>query len=119
MEGELTMKRRGFGLLELILAIFLLAIGIATAAYMIPLATRGITQSRQSMQAAYFAQMRMEEALVRNSADLVSASPDAPELTGEIRRQSYNLGLTRVTVVVYRTDDPNRRPVIELETLGM
>lgn len=110
------MRRRGFSLIEVLLSLFLLAIGIATTAYMIPVATRGIARSKLTTQAAYFAQQRMEEALTVSGTPGTTVDPDVPDLTGEIQHVPLD-GLTVTRVIVYKTVDPRRYPLVELESL--
>ena len=111
--------RGGFALLEMVLALFLLAIGIATTAYMIPMASRGLGQGKLVSQAVFFAQQRMEEALVSSSADVTAADPDEPLLTGRIEWSTYsaNAALRRARGAVYRSDDPSRHAMVTLEAL--
>ncbi|HEY4000222.1 MAG TPA: hypothetical protein VGO93_15215 [Candidatus Xenobia bacterium] len=107
----------GFTIIENLLAIFLLAIGIATTAYMIPAASRALSDSKLTTQAAYFAQQRMEDAIGDPTARQTAADPVLPELTGEIQRLPHPSGLLYLKVTVYRTADPTRKTVVELETL--
>lgn len=111
--------RRGFGIIEMMLAVFLLALGISTAAYVIPMSSRGLTQSRIMTQAAFFAQSRLEEALTSPTMTSIKVDPDNPELTGLIQRVSYSLDpqLVYAKAIVYRSSDPARRPMIELESM--
>lgn len=111
-------RRRGFSTVEMMLAVYLLAFGLATTAYMIPASTKGLGQSRLATQAAFFAQQRLEEAMVSPGADQVKVHPDVPELTGEIRRTPYSDKLTYAEAIVYRTGDRQRRPLVHLESLG-
>jgi prepilin-type N-terminal cleavage/methylation domain-containing protein len=113
-------RPRGFSIIEMMLAIFLLALGISTVAYTIPMASRGLTHARQVTEAAFFAEHRLEDALFSGPGPKVAVDPDNPTLTGEISRTVYPLdaSLRLCRAVVYRTDDGTRRPIVVLETLG-
>lgn len=112
--------RKGFTLIETLLAMFLLALGLASVAYMIPIATHGLGQSKFVTQATFFAQQRMEEALTSPTTPAVTVDADEPLLTGEIRRVTYNqdANLTYAQVRVYRSDDASRRTIVELESVA-
>lgn len=112
------MRRRGFSLVEMMLALYLLALGISTTAYMISASHRGLSQGKLVTQAAFFAQQRLEEGMLVRSTGDVKVHPDVPELTGEIRRTSYGASLLYVEAVVYKTNDRSKRPLVRLESIG-
>lgn len=112
-------RGRGLSLVEVILSIFLLAIGISLIAYLIPFALKGNSRTRILTSALFWGQERMEEALARADAPDEEADPQEPLLTGRVKRSvwSQDSSMVLVAVDVFRSDDAARRPLVHLETL--
>lgn len=107
-------------MIELILAMFLLSLGIAMIAYLIPFSSHAFGRSKQLATALFWAQERMEQAVVWPAAPAELADPQNPDYVGRIERVPWaqQSDITDLIVTVYRAGDPERRPIVQLESLA-
>jgi len=112
---------RGFSMIELVMAIFLLAIGITLIAYLFPLATRGQGRSRVVTTSLFWAQECIERALIWGEGDIPAdlVHPQDPTLVAHIDRRpwSHDARFSHIEVTVRRVNDARGAPIVRLEVV--
>ncbi|UCF72745.1 MAG: prepilin-type N-terminal cleavage/methylation domain-containing protein [Deltaproteobacteria bacterium] len=94
-----TLDKRGFTLLEVLIAIFILALGLLAVATMQISAVRGNRLGNEVIRATYLAQDKLEE--VKNSTDIAS-EPDGSDQQGIFNRAwliTANTAYSRIVTV--------------------
>lgn len=111
------MRRRGVSLLELTVAMFLMALAVGTVAYIFTGAVSDVRRSRRLSQAAFLAQTVMETALlVEPIQEVPTATPAGPAYEGMTYRVTVDpwtpdVSFDEIQVAIY---DPALSPTTPL-----
>jgi len=108
------MNRKGFSLLELIIAIAILAVGLVGVMQIFPMGLRASRRSGMITKAAFLAQNRIEEVKMAGFEDITQLPPKIP-LSGTDGDFEWEMSIDEVTLDGLESSDDIRKLTVRVE----